>query len=212
VTVTDGVDCRWVDVVARDRHGLLAASTGALADLDLEISHAVVATWPDGAALQSFCVRSPERPDPAVLEQAVEAGLDGHLASPPLPGAVVTFDHHASPWHTAAEVEAPDQPHLLHQLATAFAAAGVDVAAATVTGRDGRAYDSFLLDGPAGAKLVPADESAVVRVVAAGVVTRRRRLRRPVYVPAPAPTPTPASASANGATAAEAPAGDLTPR
>ncbi|HEV7761233.1 MAG TPA: cation:proton antiporter, partial [Acidimicrobiales bacterium] len=150
VTVTDGVDCRWIDVVARDRHGLLAASTGALADLDLEISHAVVATWPDGAALESFCVRSPERPDPAVLEQTVETALDGDLVSPPLPGAVVTLDHDASPWHTAAEVEALDQPHLLHQLATAFAAAGVDVAAATVTSRDGRAYDSFLLDGPGG--------------------------------------------------------------
>jgi hypothetical protein len=164
----------------------------------------VVATWPDGAALESFCVRSPQRPDPAVLERAVRAALDGDLASPPQPAAVVAFDPHASPWHTACEVEAPDEPRLLHQLATAFAAAGVDVVAATVTGRDGRAHDSFLLDGPAGSKLGPADEAAVVRFVAGGVLTRRRRLRRPAYLPAAAP--------ANGVIAAEAPAGDLAPR
>jgi UTP:GlnB (protein PII) uridylyltransferase len=181
VTVTDGVDCRWVDVVARDRHGLLAATTGALANLDLEISHAVVATWPDDAALESFCVHSDELPDVEELRHAIEAGLAGDLGSPPLPEATVVFDDHASPWHTACEIEAPDKPHLLHQLATAFAAAGADVVSAAIAGRDDRAYDTFLLDGADGNKLDAADKAAIVGFIQGGVVTRQRRWRRPAY-------------------------------
>jgi Kef-type K+ transport system membrane component KefB len=183
VVIADAIDCRWIDVATRDRHGLLAATAGALADHDLEISHAVVATWSDGAALESFCVRSPELPPVADLQRTIEAALHGDLASPPLPEAGLRFDRHASPWHTTCEVEAPDKPHLLHQLATAFAAAGVDVVAATVTGHDGRAYDTFLLDRPDETKLDPADEAAVARFVEGGVTTHRRRFRRPTYVP-----------------------------
>ena len=41
-------------VGARDRLGLLAAASGALDDRDLEVRRAVVATWPDGAALEAF--------------------------------------------------------------------------------------------------------------------------------------------------------------
>jgi Kef-type K+ transport system membrane component KefB/predicted amino acid-binding ACT domain protein len=182
--VTDDVDCCWIDVAGRDRHGLLAAITGALADLDLQINHAVVATWPDGGALESFCVQSTDVPATAALQSAIETALGDDLASPPLPEAQVRFDRHASPWHTACEIEAPDKPHLLHQLATAFAAAGVDVVAATVAGRDGRAYDTFLVDRSAGGKLEPADEGAIVGFVAGGVTTRHRRFGRPRYVAA----------------------------
>jgi UTP:GlnB (protein PII) uridylyltransferase len=94
----------------------------------------------------------------------------------------VSFDHQASPWHTACQIEGPDKPHLLHQLATAFAAARVDVVAASIVSHDGRAHDSFLLDGGGEAKLDASQETAIVRFVAGGVTTRRRRLRRPEYV------------------------------
>ncbi|HMG45173.1 MAG TPA: cation:proton antiporter [Acidimicrobiales bacterium] len=181
VAVTPASDCTWVDVAARDRHGLLAATTGALADLDLGISHAGVATWPDGAALESFCVQAAGVPDAEVLQAAVEAALDEELSSPPLPEARVSFDRHASPWHTACEVDAPDKPRLLHQLATAFAAADVDVASATIAGHDGRAHDTFLLHGPDGNKLDADDEAAIRRFVSGGVTARRRWLRSPAY-------------------------------
>jgi [protein-PII] uridylyltransferase len=184
VTVTDGVDCRWVDVVARDSHGLLAAITAGLAAEGLEVTHATVATWPDAVALESFCVRSAEPPSVDDLERAIEAGLDDDLASPPMSEVELRFDHHASPWHTTCEVDAPDKPRLLHHLATAFAAAGVDVIAATITGRDGRAYDNFLLDRPGGSKLGPDQVRAIVGFVERGVVTRRRRFRKPSYVTA----------------------------
>jgi Kef-type K+ transport system membrane component KefB len=184
VTVTDGVGCRWVDVVARDRHGLLAAIAGVLASKGLEVTHATIATWPDGLALESFCVRSAELPCEADLARAIDAGLDEDLASPAMSEVDLRFDDHASPWHTTCEVDAPDKPRLLHHLATAFAAAGIDVVAAIVTGHDGRAYDSFLLDGPAGSKLGPADMAGIVGFVEGGVVTRRRRFRKPSYVTA----------------------------
>jgi UTP:GlnB (protein PII) uridylyltransferase len=96
----------------------------------------------------------------------------------------VSFDHQASPWHTACQIEAPDKPRLLHQLATAFAAARVDVVAATIVSHEGRAHDSFLLDRRGEAKLDASDEAAIERFIAGGVTTRRRRLRRPEYVPA----------------------------
>jgi len=129
-------------------------------------------------------------PPPETIRHVVEAAIARDpaewLASAALPEAEVRFDRHASPWHTTCEVGAPDKPQLLHQLATAFAAAGVDVVAATVTGHDGRAYDSFLLDRARGGKLGPADQAAVVRFVEGGVTTRHRRLRprRPGYAPA----------------------------
>ena len=177
-------DDHWIDVAARDRQGLLAAVTGALADLDIEIRQATVATWTDGAALETFCVRSPDDVPVDRIRAAIEAALDDDLASPPLPEVQVSFDHQASPWHTACQIEAPDRPRLLHHLATAFAAARVDVVAATIVSHEGRAHDSFLLDGRGETKLEPSHEAAIERFIAGGVTTRRRRLRRPEYVPA----------------------------
>jgi Kef-type K+ transport system membrane component KefB/predicted amino acid-binding ACT domain protein len=182
VTADGDTGCYWLDVAARDRHGLLAAVTGALADFQLSIGQATVATWPDGAALESFYVCSDVVPDNAELESAVSGALGEELSSPALPEARITFEHQASPWHTACEVEAADKPGLLHQLATAFAAAGVDVVSATIAGGDGRAHDSFLLDGPGGSRLSPADETAIVAFVEGGVSVRRRWLRSPTYV------------------------------
>ncbi len=45
-----------LDVVARDQPRLLAAVTGAIAAAGLDVDDAVVATWPDGAAIESFRV------------------------------------------------------------------------------------------------------------------------------------------------------------
>jgi Kef-type K+ transport system membrane component KefB len=199
VEVTPGGDCVWVDVGARDRHGLLAAVTGALADIGLDVSHAIVATWPDGAAIESYCVRSSDPsamsgtaaaagngsgeslPDADMLRHAIESGFDDELDSPPLPEAQVSFDHRASPWHTVCEVEAPDKPSLLHILATGFTAAGVDVVSATVTSHEGVAYDRFELTDTDGGKLDAEAEEAIVRFVTGGVTTRRRRFRSPAY-------------------------------
>src|SRR5262245_9271565 len=184
VGVVTAGDDRWIDVAARDRQGLLAAVTGALADLDVQISQATVATWTDGAALETFCVRPPDDVPADRIRAAIDAALDDDLAGQPLPEVQVSFDHQASPWHTACQIEAPDKPRLLHQLATAFAAARIDVVAATIVSHEGKAHDSFLLDRRDGSKLDASDEAAIERFIAGGVTTRHRRLRRPEYVPA----------------------------
>jgi Kef-type K+ transport system membrane component KefB/predicted amino acid-binding ACT domain protein len=179
VSVADADDCRWIDVGLRDRAGLLAAVTGVLARRDLEIVHATIATWPDGAALESFCVTGP-LVDAETLRRDIEARFDAPLLSPPLPDAVVSFDDQSSPWHTVCEVAAPDEPGLLHELATAFAAAGVAVIAANVASNDGIAYDRFELTDGAGAKLSEEEREAVLSFVRGGVMTVNRRFRRAV--------------------------------
>ncbi len=46
-----------IDVASRDRPALLAHVTGVLLDHGLDVFNAVIATWSDGAALESFKVR-----------------------------------------------------------------------------------------------------------------------------------------------------------
>jgi [protein-PII] uridylyltransferase len=171
----------WVDVAARDKPGLLARVTGVLADLGLDVRDAIVATWPDGGALESFNVESDEVPDPAVLRTAIEGSFDAPLASVPLPEAIVTFDDGASPWHTVCEVRAPDKPGLLHSLANAFAAAGVEVHSARIGVDDGVAFDRFDVTDRDGRKLGDEMKDAVQRFVGGGVTTKRRRFGRTTF-------------------------------
>jgi [protein-PII] uridylyltransferase len=169
---------RWhLDVAARDRPGLLAAFTGALAEAEVDVAQAVLATWDDGAALQAFVVRSARSPDAAELQAGLEASLARPLWSPPVADAAVTFDRHASDLYTACEVRGPDRPGLLHAVAVAFAAAGADVHAARVDTLGGVACDRFDLSDASGAKLAPAREDAIRAHVAAGVTPRPRRAR-----------------------------------
>ena len=164
----------WVDVGARDRHGLLSMVTHVLRAHDLDVIEAVVATWPDRTALESFLVRSPAAPDATAIERDVVAAFERPLTSQPLLEAEVRFDNSASPWHTVCDVLAPDQPGLLHLVATAFAAAGVEVVAASIVASDGRADDRFeIVDGD-GNKLDDADQEAVRRFLLGGVRSKRR--------------------------------------
>ena len=90
----------------------------------------------------------------------------------------VTFDDGASPWHTVCEVESPDKPGLLHALANAFAAAGVEVHSARISSEDGVARDRFDLTDRDGRKLDGGDQGVGQRFIAGGVVTKKRRFRR----------------------------------
>ena len=159
-TATPG---RWnLDVATFDRPGLLAAFTGVLHRAGIDVTQAVLATWDDGGALQSFVVGAEVAPDPGALERAFAAALDAEVRVAPIPGARVTFDHSASPLYTACEVTASDEPGLLHAIAAAMAAAGVDIHAARVTTVDGLARDYFDLSDRLGNKLDRAREDAIV--------------------------------------------------
>ena len=142
-----------LDVAAADRPGLLAAFTGVLHRAGVEVTQAVLATWDDGAALQSFVVRAAQPLHAPTLEEAFAAALTSDLRVVPIPEARVTFDDSASPLYTACTVVAPDEPGLLHAIASAMAAVGVDIHAARVTTVDGVAHDHFDLSDRQGSKL-----------------------------------------------------------
>ncbi|MGH9278715.1 MAG: cation:proton antiporter [Acidimicrobiales bacterium] len=164
-----------VDIVARDRVGLLAAETFALSQAEADVIDATIATWGDRCALASFLVASPP-PDPARIEEELRARLKRPPSAVPVTDATVDFDAEASPWHTVARVEAPDRPGLLHAITSAFSVAGASVHSAKVATVGDRATDVFELTDRDGHKLMPAVEEAVRRHLAAGVTPGRRRL------------------------------------
>jgi Kef-type K+ transport system membrane component KefB/predicted amino acid-binding ACT domain protein len=135
VVVEDGsATGTWrVDVSCRDRPGLLARLTDSLAESQLDVVSASLATWPDGGVLDSFLVRGAARPDAGLLTELMERRLSGKISLPPLRGLTVTFDDDVFPWHTLCSVRGPDRPGLLAAIAGALDAAKVDVHAATVT-------------------------------------------------------------------------------
>ena len=174
VTLGDEPGHWRVEVALRDQPGLLAAVTAALHGCRLEVLEAIVATWPDGAALESFLVASPMVPSGGEIAAAVEESLRTPTGSRPVPDAEVTFDD-GSPWYTICEVRVPDRPGLLHDLAAALAAAGADVHSARVTTVDGRAVDRFELTDRSGRHLDERTRQAIVAAIAEGVAPPRRR-------------------------------------
>ncbi len=168
-----------LDVAARDRPGLLAAVTGVLAARDRSVVQAVVATWADGGALETFVVDE-AIDDVSDLQTALEDALEQPLASDPIPEAVVVFDNDAGRWFTRMEVLASDRAGLLHGVATAIAVGGADVHGAGVMTRDGVAVDQFDLTDQAGAKVTPVRQDAIRHRVLNGVQNysaRRSRFR-----------------------------------
>jgi [protein-PII] uridylyltransferase len=159
-TVASG---RWhLDVATADQAGLLAAFTGVLHEAAIDVERAVIATWPDGGALQSFVVAVDRAPDTNELERAFSGALGMVPRARPVVGARVTFDQTASPLYTACQVQAVDEPGLLHAITAAMAAAEVDIHAARVTTVDGMAVDHFDLSDRAGHKLDRVREDAIV--------------------------------------------------
>jgi len=178
-----------IEVAARDRHSLLATVSGVIADAGLDILDAAVATWGDGAALDTFLVEratlSPARlsdrelaelplPDPVKLEAAIVAAFDAPLESLPNPDAELRFDDHASPWYTICEVRSPDRRGLLHGLTAAMASAEANVHSARLVTIAGTAVDRFELTDRNERKLDAAAKRAVLDAVRNGVTAKRR--------------------------------------
>lgn len=186
VVTTPGPDAWVIDVASRDRPALLAHVSGVFLDHGLDVLSAVVATWSDGAALESFRVR-PATPDPEDLgakrlEAAIVASFDRPLTSPPNPDAEISFDDAGSPWYTLCEVRSPDGQALLHAITVGIAAAGGSVHSARLETAAGDAVDRFELTDAAGRKLDRAAKEAVRVAIINGVTPRRRRFGRPVGV------------------------------
>jgi Kef-type K+ transport system membrane component KefB len=192
VTALDADEWR-VDVALRDRPGLLATVSGVLAEHGLDVLDAVVATWADGGALESFQVRrallepslldddalrAARPPEPVWLAKAIGDALDRPLSSPSNPDAEVSFDDVGSPWYTLAEVRSPDRRGLLHTITVGLASSGADVHSARLVTSGGRAVDRFELTDRNGRKLDEETKAAIVEAITAGVESRRFGRRR----------------------------------
>jgi Kef-type K+ transport system membrane component KefB/predicted amino acid-binding ACT domain protein len=177
-----------IEVVALDRPGLLAAVTGVLAERRIDVLDAVATTWPDGAVVESYVVRTVEPFAAAVgshaeLERAIEAALRSTGGAAPAPTLEIDFDADVSPWYTLCEVRGPDRPGLLHAVTVGFATMGVTVHSARIETIGGVAIDRFELSDTAGRKLDAHTQRAVRDAIWSGSAGNgsargRRRLRR----------------------------------
>jgi len=185
VTAADDVGW-WVDVAWQDDPGRLAAITKVLADRQMLVDDAVLATWPDGSVLDAFHIPLGARPVVEELADAIRHAGDQPMTTPPLPDAEVEADSAASPWHTVCEVRCTDRRGFLHALATAFAAAGIEVRSARVTAHDGLVIDRFEVTDRDGAKLSAEHVERLERLIRSGVTAKRRRFGRRLAVRVPA--------------------------
>jgi Kef-type K+ transport system membrane component KefB len=122
-----------IDVSCRDRRGLLARLTRVLAEADLDVVSASLATWPDGGVVDSFVVRSAQRPSARDLSGRMERGMLGRMSPSTTDIHRITFDDDALPWHTVCVVRGTNRPGALAAIAAAFDVAKVDVHAAHVS-------------------------------------------------------------------------------
>ena len=180
VAATD--DDFTVDVVARDRVGLIASVTSAFLQTDCAVTQAVVATWADGTALSSYRITADIAPGPETLRRLIRSALEEPSPNRGLDDVAFDFDNEGSPWYTVCAVVGPDRPGFLHALTAAFAAANVSVHAARVATDGGSARDTFDLTDQRGAKLDVRAMQAVSGALARGTTPVRRgsrwRLRR----------------------------------
>ena len=150
-----------VDIVAADRHGLLARIASRLSDRAHDVRRAVAVIWPGGPALESFLLSGPIPDDLERLRAELVAAVDAPMTSEGVAGAEVVFDDADSPWYTVCRVTIDDAPGILGAIAAAFAAAGVDVHSAVVETRRGVVADRFEVSRDDGR--LDADTRAIVR-------------------------------------------------
>lgn len=154
----------WViDVITRDRPGLFATISGALTLSGLDTLAAEAHTGVTGIALDTFTVSSATRAPAGTetwrtVERILVAALTGrydidtrlserrkHYPGPTRIEQPVIRIRAESRFTATVDVEAPDRMGLLHDLARACQAAGLDIHRAVITTRGNRADDVFEL-------------------------------------------------------------------
>ena len=148
-----------IDIATRDMRGLLARICSVLAERGLEIVNADLATWPDGAVLDSFIVRSAQQPHAPQLAFELENRLRKRITDPRRlmrdrhNTLMFSLDNDAHPWHSVVTVSGQDQPGLIQAVAAAFAKAKINVHHARITTRDGNVADRFEVSTRHGRKI-----------------------------------------------------------
>ena len=154
------VDDEWeIDIATQDTRGLLARICATLANRGLEIIDADLATWPDGAVLDSFKVRSLQKPSATQiafeLEQLLRKRIENprRLARGTKNAIEFTLDNEAHPWHSVVLVRGADQPGFIQAVAAAFARANINVHHAKITTSNGEVADRFEVSTRHGRKI-----------------------------------------------------------
>jgi Kef-type K+ transport system membrane component KefB len=166
---------RWkVDVACRDTDGLLARLTDVLGVDGIDIVSADIATWPDGAVLCSFVVRTDGRPAARALGESFEQRLRAGLRPTARPNLQLAFDNDALPWLTVCTVRGPDEPGVLQSVSTAFASSGAVIHSARIGSSNGLVNDRFAVTDRFNRKLDDATIARVRQVLATGKRVGRR--------------------------------------
>jgi len=144
-----------VSVLAHDRPGLLAATTGALAHAGLSIIQAAAMTWPvRNWALQRALVADPRARSTRPVErdllcaQLRAAVRDRPIDIPFSPSGPVEVQATPAPGgRELVRVLAPDRPGLLWAISAWFDRSDCNVLVARATPAGQQADDTFLVDG-----------------------------------------------------------------
>ena len=164
-----------VTVYAADHPGLFSRIAGAMAAAGANIVDARIFTLANGMALDTFMIQDDkrrmfDRPDRlARLASAIERMLDGTLDLAPAIEARkssigrrsralkvpprVLIDQKASVTHTVIEVNAKDEPGVLHRMTRALAGVGVQIHSASISTFGERFVDVFYVKDVFGLKI-----------------------------------------------------------
>ena len=134
-----------VDVVTYDMPGLLARITAVLSAHNMDVLSADLATWDDGTVIDSFVIRGATKPDERMLTTSIELSLNSEVetSSPRSHHFTVHYDDTLLPWHTIVTVTGRDESRALQDIASAFAAAGISVHHAQISGDGSMMSDRF---------------------------------------------------------------------
>jgi [protein-PII] uridylyltransferase len=153
---TNNVDHEWmINIATKDRSALLARLSGALASLELNVINADIATWPDGAVLDTFIVRSAQKPNLLALDGAVRDSLRGRISDVQR-GSLelsVTIDQSAHPWHTILRIEGSDRQGLLRDITASLARCKVTIHHAKISTVEAQVHNEFEVSDHLGRKI-----------------------------------------------------------
>ena len=179
-----------IAVAARDRRGLFAELTAAMAALGANVVGARVFTSASGGALDVFQVQDRSgqpfgETDPRGLDRLLAAletaGRGEPLAVEPRRldlgratafsvAAAVAVDNEASDMATVVEVTGRDRPGLLQSVSRTLADAGLSVQSAHIESFGERAVDAFYVIDADGRKLSDPDAIAALKLALKGVL------------------------------------------
>ncbi|MEM6902162.1 MAG: [protein-PII] uridylyltransferase [Pseudomonadota bacterium] len=174
-----------VAVITKDRKGLFAALTGAIAASSASILDAKIFTFSHGWVLDVFAIQDLQGHPIGSGDKLAKLSINIHraledpsflpkkIASQPLnlPARAKVFtvpprvliDNKASNRNTVVEVNGRDRPGLLHDLGRVLTEEGLQISAAKVTTYGEKAIDVFYLRDPGGLKITHKDRLEQLR-------------------------------------------------